>query len=233
MKRTLITLCMILPLATTFADEVTKTDFRVLEADSVEVVEKECLFALRNTMTEKEVERKAKYSCYSLKMKNAIVETSDGEQMILGEVETKPLVELFNIKASDKCIQRIADGMNKVFKGEKLGKGETLELPSFEVVAVNGGKVEVATSKNKVFGSRTLGRESFNYKNRSEDYRCHPHADKPSIQVVEKLEERVVEDEDVLGQLGRHAKGFGWNLLRAGEKAVDYTSDKIGITTSK
>lgn len=233
MKRTLITLCMILPLATSFADEVTKTDFRVLEADSVEVVEKECLFALRKTMTEKEVEQKAKYSCYSLKMKNAVVETSDGEQMILGEVETQPLVELFNIKASDKCIQRIADGMNKVFKGEELGKGETLELPSFEIIAVDGGKVEVATSKNKVFGSRTLGRESFNYKSRNEDFRCHPHADEPSIQVVEKLDEPVVEDEDVLGQLGRHAKGFGWNLLRAGEKAVDYTSDKIGITSGK
>lgn len=233
MKKVFIALFTIAPLFNLQADEVTKTNFRIIEGESVEVVEKECMFALRKTMTEKEAQNKAKYSCYSLRINNAVVETDDGEQMILGVVETRPMVELFNVKASRKCVDSIAESMNKVFKGQALPKGETLELPRFEVTGVSGSMVEVATSENKIFGSRTLGRESINYKNRIKDERCHPHADRPSLNVVESFEEPVVADEDVLGQLGRHAKGFGWNLLRAGEKAVDFTSEKIGITAPK
>ena len=234
MKATILFSLILLPVYGLMAqDEVKKTNFTVISAQETKVVEKECLFALRKTMTKKEVESKSKYSCYSVVFKNATIETEDGEQMILGEVETAPLVEALSIKTSRECADRLVNGINQSFSETGISKREKIKLPSFEVVGVVDGKVHVATSKNKIFGNYAIGRESFSYENKVDGYKCHPHSDRPSINVVDKFQETVVEDEDVLGGLARSAKGFGWNLLRAGEKAVDYTSRKVGLTVER
>lgn len=204
--------------------------FTIVDADQVSLDPQECLVALRSTLSREELENKPRYQCYGLHLRNVTIELENGEQRVLSELKTPPMMELLgNVRLGQQCSERIVDAMNRRFQSGQLAPQETLELPRFEAFGVEGESVIHAnTVKNRVLGLTAPGRESINYRLRGQDeLNCHPQIDPPGLQVVENLYEEPSEDRGVLRNMGRHLRGLGFETLRATENVTDFIGTRV------
>ncbi len=202
--------------------------FQILNADQVELEERDCVVAMRSKLSKEEFENRTKFDCFSLKLKNVSAMLENGEVIQIPEMSTQPMMELMgSLALSKKCSEKIVDAMQRRFKGEKFSYREQLKLPDFEAFGTVDGVVQVATAKNRVFGSRTLGRESIDYKHKDQDVRCHPQMNPPNLQIVENLYDAPVEDRGILNNMGRHLSGFGFEMLRATEEGAQWVGERV------
>lgn len=202
--------------------------FQILNADQVELEERDCIVAMRSTLSQEELENRTKFECFSLKLKNVSAMLENGEVIQIPEISTQPMMELMgSIALSKKCSEGIVDAMQRRFSGEQFSYREQLSLPDFEAYGSVDGVVQVATARNRVFGSRTLGRENIEYRDRDKKLRCHPQMNPPNLQIVENLYDAPVEDRGILNNMGRHLAGFGFEVLRATEQGAEWVGEQV------
>ncbi len=112
-------------------------EVKLLGGEEVVSVETPCHFALSSVMTSEEMESYRDQKCYGLKVKNAQVQTYDGQVRTIESFELPALKKRITasiVRESKECVDKYADKMNLLFdyqaKNEKqldFGKKLTIQ----------------------------------------------------------------------------------------------------------